>query len=121
MSNFVVVSADTRDVCGESPVFGVLGFDSIEDAERKLWERFQTDLASATSICTVKVNGDTVISVDEGGVLPLDVWTRYTEMSLDEARTMHGCGTPNAIWRCEVVVYTDNGSCEGVYHEITML
>lgn len=119
MTKYVLISADTRDVCTESPIYGVRGFNTIEEAEAEMWERFKADL-DADSICEIRVNGDVVVCINSlTEEFPLDQWNRYKEMSLVDAIKMHGHGSPLALWSVDVAVYTGNGGYEGIHHCIT--
>ena len=119
MKKYVITSADTRDVCTDSPVYGVRGFDTIEEAEAEMWDRFKADL-DAASICEIRVNGDVVVCIDsDTDAFPLDQWNRYKYMSLVDAIKMHGHGSPLALWSVDVAVYTGNGGYEGIHHSIT--
>ena len=119
MKKYVITSADTRDVCTDSPVYGVRGFDTIEEAEAEMWDRFKADL-DAASICEIRVNGDVVVCIDsDTDAFPLDQWNRYKYMSLVDAIKRHGHGSPLALWSVDVAVYTGNGGYEGIHHSIT--
>jgi hypothetical protein len=117
MKKFVIVSVDTRDTDTENPVYGIRGFDTVEAAEAEMWDRFKADL-DAQDICEIKVNGDTVLSVDGSSEFPLEQWNRYKDMPITEAIKMHGHGTPLALWSIDVVCYAGNGAYEGIFHKI---
>lgn len=118
MTKYVLISADTRDVCTESPIYGVRSFDHIKVAEAEMWDRFKADL-DADSICEVRVNGDKVICINSmTDEFPTEQWNKYANMTLDEAIELHGHGEDKAIWSVDVVVYTGNGGYEGIYHSI---